>query len=536
MYDYVIVGAGSAGCVLAHRLSADPSVKVALLEAGGKDWNPFIHMPTGMKVLVGGKSVNWHFETEPQAHLDGRRLFWPRGKVLGGSSAINGMVYIRGHRSDYDNWAQAGCRGWSWDEVLPYFMRSEHNERGADASHGQGGPLNVQDFAEPNPLVDVFIEAGKQAGLPHTADFNDGDHLHGVGVYQRTCKDNRRWSTARAFLGASEGRTNLTVITRAQATRVLVEGGRATGVEIARGGRREVVRAAREVILSGGAVNSPQLLLLSGIGPGEEIRRHGIPVVLDLPGVGRNLQDHLGIGLYYDCPAGVSYDELLTPWGQISTLAKYVFTRKGAGASHGFESGVYANSRPGLEAPDLQGFYLSSLAVDHGRQHLGGKGSQLDFYPVRPASRGFLGLHSADPLAAPLIQPNYLEAPEDLEVMVESILIGREIFGARAFDGYRGREVRPGPDCASREAIRRYIRAKAETAYHPVGTARMGHDPLAVVSPELKVHGIEGLRVVDASIMPNVVSGNTNAPTIMIAEKAADMILGRAAPMARAAA
>ncbi|MFA5121669.1 GMC family oxidoreductase [Zavarzinia sp.] len=536
MYDYVIVGAGSAGCVLAHRLSADPKVTVALIEAGGRDWNPFIHMPTGMKVLVGGKSVNWHFETEPQEQMNGRRLFWPRGKVLGGSSAINGMVYIRGHRSDYDAWAQSGCRGWSWDEVLPYFTRSEHNERGADGAHGQGGPLNVQDFAEPNPLVDVFLAAGQQAGLPFTPDFNDGDHLLGVGTYQRTCKDNRRWSTARAFLGASEGRRNLTIVTRAQATRVLVEGGRAVGVEVARGRRRETIRASREVILSGGAVNTPQLLLLSGIGPADEIRRHGIPVVLDLPGVGRNLQDHLGIGLYYDCPAKVSYDELMTPWGQISTLAKYFLTRKGAGASHGFESGGYASSRPGLEAPDLQFFFLSSLAVDHGRQHLGGKGSQIDFYPVRPASRGWLGLHSADPLAAPLIQPNYLQVGDDLEVMVDSLLIGREIFAAKAFDGYRGREVRPGPDFGTREDLRRYIRAKAETAYHPVGTARMGNDAMSVVSPELRVHGIAGLRVVDASIMPNVVSGNTNAPTIMIAEKAADMILGRQAPaQARAA-
>ncbi|MCF4164194.1 choline dehydrogenase [Zavarzinia compransoris] len=536
MFDYVIVGAGSAGCVLAHRLSADPTVKVALLEAGGRDWNPLIHMPTGMRALVGGKAVNWHFETEPQDHLDRRRLFWPRGRVLGGSSAINGMVYIRGHRSDYDTWAQSGCRGWSWDEVLPYFMRSEHNERGAGAVHGQGGPLNVQDFAEPNPLVDVFLRAGEEAGLPRTADFNDGEHLFGVGTYQRTCKDNRRWSTARAFLGASEGRRNLTVITRAQATRILFDGHRAKGVEIARGRKREVISAAREVILAGGAVNTPQLLLLSGVGPGDALRHHGIPVVLDLPGVGQNLQDHLGIGLYYDCPAGVSYDELLTPWGQLSTLAKYALTRRGAGASHGFESGVYASSRPGLEAPDLQGFFLSSLAIDHGRQHLGGKGSQLDFYPVRPASRGYIGLKSDDPLAHPLIQPRYLEAPEDLEVMVESILIGREIFAARAFDGYRGKEVRPGPDCSSREAIRRYIRAKAETAYHPVGTARMGTDPMAVVSPELAVHGLEGLRVVDASIMPNVISGNTNAPVIMIAEKASDMILGRAAPVMAAAA
>ena len=535
MYDYVIVGAGSAGCVLAHRLSADPTVKVALLEAGSRDWNPFIHMPTGMKVLVGGKSVNWYFETEPQEHMNGRRLFWPRGKVLGGSSAINGMVYIRGHRSDYDTWAQSGCRGWSWDEVLPYFMRSEHNERGADAAHGQGGPLNVQDFAEPNPLVDVFIKAGQEMGLPHTSDFNDGENLLGVGVYQRTCKDNRRWSTARAFLGASEGRSNLTVITKAQATRVLFEGSRAVGVEIARGRAREVVRASREVILSGGAVNSPQLLMLSGVGPADELRRHGIPVVQDLPGVGQNLQDHLGIGLYYECPAkNVSYDELLTPWGQLSTLARYVLFKRGAGASHGFESGIYASSRPGLEAPDLQGFFLSSLAVDHGRQHLGGKGSQLDFYPVRPASRGWLGLRSADPLAHPVIQPRYLEAAEDLEVMVESILIGRELFAAKAFDGFRGKEVRPGPDCSSREAIRDYIRAKAETAYHPVGTARMGTDPMSVVSPELAVHGVQGLRVIDASIMPNVVSGNTNAPTIMIAEKGADMILGRAA-LARAA-
>ncbi|RJF87740.1 choline dehydrogenase [Oleomonas cavernae] len=535
MFDYVIVGAGSAGCVLAHRLSADPTVKVALLEAGSRDWNPFIHMPTGMKVLVGGKSVNWHFETEPQQHMGGRRLFWPRGKVLGGSSAINGMVYIRGHRSDYDSWAQSGCRGWSWDEVLPYFTRSEHNERLSDQFHGQGGPLNVQDFAQPNPLVDVFIKAGVEAGLPHTPDFNDGEHLQGVGTYQRTCKNNRRWSTARAFLGASEGRTNLTVITKAQATRVITKAGRATGVEIMRAGKREVIGASREVILAGGAVNSPQLLLLSGIGPANDLHGLGIPVVQDLPGVGRNLQDHLGIGLYYECPAKVSYDELMTPWGQISTLARYWFTRKGAGASHGFESGGYASSRPGLEAPDLQFFYLSSLAVDHGRQHLGGKGSQLDFYPVRPSSRGHIGLHSADPLAHPLIQPNYLEAADDLEVMVESILIGREIFAAKAFDGYRGREVRPGPDCSSREAIRTYIRTKAETAYHPVGTARMGTDPMAVVSPDLKVHGLDGLRVVDASIMPTVVSGNTNAPTIMIAEKASDMILGSGLPMRAAA-
>ncbi|PWR22002.1 GMC family oxidoreductase [Zavarzinia compransoris] len=528
MFDYVIVGAGSAGCVLANRLSADPTVKVALLEAGGRDWNPLIHMPSGTFKLVGGRSVNWHYETEPQAHLGGRRLFWPRGKVLGGSSSINGMVYIRGHRADYDSWAQAGCRGWSWDEVLPYFKRSEHNERGASDAHGLGGPLNVQDYAEPNPLTEIFFAAGEEAGLPRSPDFNDGDHLLGLGPYQRTCKDNRRWSTARAFLAPAQARPNLTVITRAQATRVLIEGGRATGVEVARGRRRETIRASREVLLAGGAINSPQLLLLSGIGPADDLRRHGIAVAHDLPGVGRNLQDHLGIGVYCDCPAGLSYDELLGPWGQVMTLARYILRRKGPGASHGFEAGGYAASRPGLEAPDLQCFHLSSLAVDHGRQHLGAKGSQIDFYPTRPASRGYLALRSADPLAAPLLQPNYLEAAEDLDCMIESIRIARDIFAARAFDGYRGREIRPGAEVSGRAALADYIRARAESAYHPVGTARMGSDPDAVVDPDLKVRGIGGLRVVDASIMPTLISGNTNAPVIMIAEKAAAMIAAAA--------
>ncbi len=525
VYDYIIVGAGSAGCVLANRLSANPAVSVLLIEAGGRDWHPFIHMPAGLAKLINNRHINWHYETEPEAALNGRRLYWPRGRVLGGSSSINAMCYIRGHAGDYDEWAEAGNRGWGWAEVLPYFKRAEDQQRGASAYHGVGGPLSVSDLRHTNPLTQVFLDAAASAGQPHNADFNDADQL-GFGHYQVTQRDGRRCSAARAYLSGIKARTNLEIMTSSVAQQIEFSGDRATGLLVKRGNEQIRVRARREILLSGGAINSPQLLMLSGIGAEDQLRAHGIRPRVKLSGVGANLQDHLDICLLQACTQNITYDHT----NDLLIGLRYFLTKSGIGTSNIAESGGFArSSRAPDQRPDLQYHFVPALLDDHGRNRMPGNGYTLHCCALRPRSRGSISLRSADPTDAPLIRPNYLSDGEDLEVMLEGFALSREIFAQKEFAPYRGDEILPGAAAQDRAAIVEFIRNKAETIYHPVGTCSMGAGEGAVVDAELRVHGVQGLRVVDASVMPTLIGGNTNAPTIMLAERAADLIMTRAA-------
>jgi choline dehydrogenase len=526
-YDYVIIGGGSAGCVLANRLSADPALKVALLEAGPRDKNFLIHMPAGYPALMKTGVVDWGYHTEPQAGMNGRRLFWPRGRVLGGSSSVNAMIYIRGVPSDYDVWAQLGNRGWSWDDVLPYFKKAETYLPGADGYHGSAGPLKVSRPGISGPLSLAWIEAGKQAGYPYTPDFN-GASQEGFGPIDCTVADGRRASAAACYLTPALERPNLTVIPRAQATRILIENGRAVGAEYASKKQRHQVRAEREVILSGGSVNSPQLLLLSGVGPADEIAVHGIKPVHGLPGVGKNLQDHLHGAVKHNCTKPVSLYSVFKPTALPRHILHYLFTHKGPAATMGLESLAFLKSHEGAVAPDLEFHMVPALYADHGRKIMYRHGFMGYYNMQRPEARGEITLKSADPLAHPAIQPNYLRNEADLRTLRVGFKIVREVFRQTAFDPYRGDEVVPGAKVQTDAEIDLYHRATGETLYHPVGTCKMGQDEMAVVDESLRVRGLDGLRVVDASIMPRLVSGNTNAPTIMIAEKAADMILGRA--------
>jgi len=513
-FDFIIVGAGSAGCVLANRLSENPNNRVLLLEAGGRDWHPFIHVPAGLAKLIHLESINWAYETEPQPELAGRRLYWPRGKVLGGSSSINAMCYCRGHRRDYDDWAAGGARGWEFDEVLPFFRRAEDQENGESPFHGIGGPLSVQNLRHTNPLSAVFIQAAEQAGHPLTDDFN-GPRQRGFGYYQVTQRDGRRCSSAVAYLHPAMKRPNLTVRTHAQATRILLDGQRATGVEFRRRRKTQLAHGG-QVILAGGAINSPQLLMLSGIGPADHLRSHGIDPRHDLPGVGRNLQDHLDVCTLAHCRQPVTYDQI----SELASGIRYLFTRRGPASSNIAESGGFVVSRHATDdRPDIQMHFVPAFLDDHGRNILPGHGMTIHACVLRPESRGRLTLRSADPMAAPLLQPNYLEAEYDRRLMLECVNLAREIFAQEAFRPYAGDELYPGAEARSESALLDFIRRKAETIYHPVGTCKMGEDGMAVVDPALRVRGMDGLSVVDASVMPTLVSGNTNAPTIMIAEK-----------------
>jgi len=520
MYDYIIVGAGSAGCVLANRLSADPDCRVLLLEAGPRDLNPFIHMPAGLARLVNNRRINWNLYTEPQPALDGRRLWWPRGKVLGGSSAINAMCYVRGVAADYDRWAAAGATGWGWAEVLPWFLRGEDNSRGASPWHGDAGPLSVSDLRHHNPLSDAFLDAAREAGHPRNDDFNGAQQV-GVGLYQVTQRDGARCSSATAYLRPARGRRNLTVLTGARARALSFQGNTANGVYFHHRGAHQRAHAAREVILSAGAIHSPQLLMLSGIGPQRALRAHGISIRTDLPGVGGNLQDHLDICTLVHTRPGVSYDR--------SSQARIAFDyflrgRRGAGTSNIAEAGGFARSPLARDAgADVQFHFVPAMLDDHGRHRLPGDGYTLHACALHPRSRGRIHLRDADPASAPRIEPNYLGDADghDLAMMRHCVRMSQQILGQAAFDRWRGAPIFPARVDLDDAALDAFIRAKAETIYHPVGTCAMGGHTDAVVDQQLRVHGIGGLRVVDASVMPTLVSGNTNAPTMMIAERAA---------------
>ena len=522
MYDYIIIGAGSAGCVLANRLSENPDTKVLLLEAGPRDWHPFIHMPAGLAKLVNRKGVNWDYDTAPEPHLDNRTLWWPRGKVLGGSSSINAMCYIRGVARDYDEWGQMAT-GWHWDSVLPYFRRAEGNTRGADALHGADGPLTVSDLRHHNPLSDVFIQAGQQAGIGGNHDFN-GLQQEGLGLYQVTQRDGARCSSAVAYLAPIRSRPNLTVHTGAMVSRITFDGRRANGVTYSMGGKAFHQPVAREVLLAGGAINSPQTLMLSGIGPAAELRRHGIEVVHDAAGVGQNLQDHLDICTLQHSTQRITYDRINEPK---MAFDYYLRGHKGAGSSNIAEAGGFWRSPLAQdERCDVQFHFVPAMLDDHGRRRLRGDGYTLHACFLRPRSRGQLTLASNRASDKPRIQANYLSDAEgfDLKMMVECAKISREIFAQPAFDPYRGAPIFPQRSDLSDAELADFIRAKAESVYHPIGTCRMGDDDASVVDPQLRVRGVDGLRVIDASVMPSLIGGNTNAPTIMIAERAADLI------------
>ena len=532
-FDYIIVGAGSAGCVLANRLSAAADIRVLLLEAGPADRHPLIHIPVGLARIIQNLKYNWGYETEPQANLAGRRIPWPRGKTLGGSSSINGMVYIRGHARDYDIWRQHGVAGWSYADVLPYFKRSEGNERGADPWHGADGPLNVTEAGHDHPLFDAFVAAGAEAGYPVNPDFN-GASQEGFGRFQFTIRNARRWSAASAYLKPVLDRSNLTVETGALTQRVKFEGARATGVTYRQGGRERTARATREVILAGGAINSPQLLMLSGIGDADHLKSHGIETVAHIPDVGRNLQDHLTIHTVNASTIRTLTDDLTRLERGAFAVARAMLFRSGPAAAFPLEGGAFLRTSPELEMPDIQFHFsagnlmslirrpLSTPSADQTRPD----GFMCHACQLRPESRGEITLRSADPAAAPVIEPRYLSTEHDRVTLRNGFKAMRDVLSQPAIAQYSRGEVWPGPDVKTDAEIDDFIARAAGTVYHPVGTCRMGGDDGAVVDEALRVRGVSSLRVVDASIMPTLVGGNTNAPTIMIAEKASDMILG----------
>lgn len=540
-FDFVIIGGGSAGSVLAARLSEISGNRVLLLEAGGTNQSLLVRMPAGAGTLFKQKSsFNWGLSTVPQNNLDGRRLYWPRGRGLGGSSAINGLIYIRGHRRDYDQWRQLGLRGWAFEDVLPYFRRSENFEGGADAFHGDEGPLKVEWGKSPparRALYEAFIQSGRAAGFPVSADFNGAEQA-GMGQYQLTISDGERQSAARAFLEPIAGqRPNLAVRTGAHVSRILMEEGRACGVEfrLNKDTQTQTIMAAREIILCAGAVHSPAILQRSGIGDPADLRAAGIVIRHALPGVGRNLQDHLDVALVAQTHSRATAWSTNRGWRKPLIGIDYLLRTRGPGRENFLEAGAFLDSRPGLDRPDLQVHFVAGIVIDHMRSQINKDGFTLHICQLRPESRGSVRVPNADPLADPLIDPDYLATAEDRRALREAVRIGRRIFAENPMAGLITGELLPGAGIDTDAGIDAWIRRAAETIYHPVGTCKMGApgDEMAVVDDELRLCGIAGLRVVDASVMPLLVSGNTNAPTLMIAEKAADLILGRP-PLPRA--
>jgi choline dehydrogenase len=527
IYDFIVTGAGSAGCAVAGRLSEDGRYRVLLLEAGPRDTYPWIHIPLGYHKTFNNPKVNWMFDSEPEPELNNRVMYQPRGKVLGGTSSINGMVYMRGNAADYDEWRQRGCEGWDYESVLPYFRKAEDNERGADTFHGTGGPLKVQDHAWQPTLAKAMHDAAVEAGIPPNPDFN-GAQQEGVGYYQTTINNSRRWSSARAYLKNARQRANLAIATSAHATRVLIENGRAVGVQYRTPGGLATARATREVIVSGGVYGSPQLLMLSGLGPAEHLRQHGIEVVRDMPGVGGNLHDHFNTYIAYKCAQPVTMNDLVNSLPRrLWAGMQYVLGRTGPLASMGLYVGAFTRSDRRLERPDLQ-INMFAWAIKTRDRHgvVAQPFSAFGLSPVHltPEGRGTVRLKSADPLMAPEIRFNFLKTANDWNAMLKGMAICREIARQPALQPFIVEEIMPGPAVTEDGDMRAYLRATGVSNLHPVGTCRMGHGPADVVDPQLRVHGVAGLRVADASIMPSIVAGNTNAPSIMIGEKCADLV------------
>jgi choline dehydrogenase len=526
--DYVIVGAGSAGCAMAYRLS-EAGKRVVVIEHGGSDAGPFIQMPGALSYPMNMGIYDWGFATEPEPHLGGRVLATPRGKVIGGSSSINGMVYVRGHARDYDTWAEMGADGWSYADVLPYFKRMEASHGGSGPEfRGTDGPLHVSRGTRENPLFNAFIEAGRQAGYPVTADYN-GQQQEGFGPFEATIHKGRRWSAANAYLKPAMAGGNVHVV-RGFARKVVMEGKRAVGVEVDTRAGRQVIRAGREVIIAASSINSPKLLMLSGIGPAQHLKEHGIEVVADRPGVGANLQDHLEIYMQFAASQPITLYKYWNIWGKAWVGAQWLFTGRGPGASNQFEACAFIRSKAGVEYPDIQYHFLPIAVRYDGRAVAAGHGFQAHVGPMRSKSRGSVTLRSGNPTDAPVIRFNYMSDPSDWEDFRTCIRLTREIFGQDAFKPYLKAELQPGPKVQNDIELDDFLREHVESAYHPCGTARMGRasDPLAVVDPECRVIGVEGLRVADSSIFPQVTNGNLNGPSIMTGEKAADHILGRA--------
>ena len=525
-YDYVVAGAGSAGCVLANRLSADPAKRVLLLEAGGRDWYPWIHIPVGYFKTLHNPITDWNFKTEPDPGLNGRVIDWPRGKTLGGSSSINGLLYIRGQREDYDHWRQLGNTGWAFDDLLPYFIRSEDFQNGIDKFHGCGGALSVENMRAKRDISEALIAAAEEIGVPRNDDFN-GAKQEGVGYFQQTARNGRRCSTAVGFLNPVKNRPNLDIITHALVEKVLVKDDRATGIGISVKGSSHTfgLNSGGEVILSAGAIGSPQILQLSGIGPGDLLQGLGIPIIKDLAGVGENLQDHLQIRSVYEVNVPTFNEEINSLVGRMKIGLQYVFSRSGPMSMGASQVCIFTRSRPGLDTPDIQFHFQPLSAEKPGIEMHPFSGITLSVCQLRPESKGRVQIISPDPKTYPAIHPNYLATPSDQQTVVDSLKLTRRLAKTEALRSYVIREHLPGSNIKTDEDLLDSARNIAQTIYHPTSTCKMGSDVTSVVDERLRVHGIAGLRVVDASIMPTIVSGNTNAPTIMIAEKASDMII-----------